>query len=368
MKKYRTLINVLTFLVASTLLIYFGGRNLVFQQEPGRTLHAVFTDASGLANRNDVTMRGVPVGVVDNVALTDDQVRVDMVLDPGIRVPEGTTAEIVRRSPIGELTIELQPGQGAPLDDGGTIDVADTRPPPDVSTTIKVLADVLHEVPSADLTTVVHELATAVNGRSNDIARFSEDAADLPERLLLVRKQLQNLITTSPKLTGVLAENADVLADDITQTAGLADILRDRRFDLLELYRNGARFARVASDIIGDDKANIVCLIRDSGYFNGKLAEKRDDLVAVLTQNHWFFDGVDDDVRRDTKTPGRGTWFRVQLLPHTEPQGRSYVPKRPTPDVWAGDSCRSNFGPGVGAPTQTPAPVIAPESKLHAGN
>jgi phospholipid/cholesterol/gamma-HCH transport system substrate-binding protein len=366
MGKYRTAINVLTFLLASTCLVYFGGRSLVFQQQEGRTLHAVFTDASGLGSRNDVTMRGVPVGSVDDVVLTEEQVRVDMILDPGVRVPEGSKAEIVRRSPIGELTIEIEPGQGAPLADDATIDVDATRPPPDVSTTIKVLADVLHEVPSADLTTVVHELATAVNGRASDIAGFSEDAADLPERLLQVQTELRNLIETSPKLTGVLADNAEVLGDDLAQTAGLADILRDRRFDLLELYRNGARFSEVAQEIISGDKANLACLIRDSGYVNGEIVEKKADLVAVLEENHWFFDGVDDDVRADPD-PDRGTWFRVQLLPHTEPQGRSYNPNRPTPEVLAANGCRSIYGAGVGPGVQTPAPILAPGSKLHEG-
>jgi virulence factor Mce-like protein len=367
MTRNRTAINVITFLVAAVCLIYFGGRNLVFQQEPGRMLHAIFTDASGLLPRNDVTMRGVPVGVVDDVVLTDQQVRVDMSLDPGIRVPTGTKAEIVRRSPIGELTIELSPGQGAPLDDGATIDVADTRPPPDVSTTIQVLAQVLHDVPSADLHTVVHELSTAVNGRASDISRFSEDAANLPERLLQVKQELRNLIVTSPKLTGVLADNASVLANDITQTAGLADILRDRRFDLLELYRNGARFTTVADKIIGGNKANIACLLKDSGKFNGEVVRRRGDLVQVLEQNHWFFDGVDQDVQADPD-PSRGSWFRVQLLPHTEPQGRSYQPHRPTPDVWGGNRCTSIYGPGVGPATQKRHLILAPGSTLHKGH
>jgi phospholipid/cholesterol/gamma-HCH transport system substrate-binding protein len=366
LSKYRTAINVITFLLASAALIYFGGKNLVFQQEAGRELNAIFTDASGLLPRNDVTMRGIPVGSVDDVVLTEEKVRVDMILDPGVRVPEGTKAEIVRRSPIGELTIELAPGQGAPLDDGATIEADATRPPPDVSTTIKILADVLHEVPSADLTTVVSELATAVNGRSEDIARFSEDAADLPERLLQVQSELRNLIVTSPKLTGVLADNAAVLGDDIAQTAGLLDILRDRRFDLLELSRNGARFTEVAQDIISTDKANIACLIRDSGQVNGAIAAKKADLIAVLEENHWFFEGVDEDVRADTD-PDRGTWFRVQLLPHTEPQGRSYTPNRPTPAVYAANGCRSIYGAGVGPATQQPEPILAPGSKLHPG-
>lgn len=366
MKKSRTFLNVTTFLIASVLLVYFGGKNLVFQQEPGNSLHAVFTDTSGLQPRNDVTMRGVPSGTVQDVVLTQRQVRVDMILDPGVKVPEGTKAEIVRRSPIGELTIELIPGEGPPLPNGATIDVASTRPPPDVSRTIEVLADVLHEVPSQDLTTVVHELSVAVNGRSGDLAQLSEDAADLPERLLLVQDELDNLIRTGPKVTGVFADNAEVLADDITQTAGLADILRDRRFDLLELYKNGARFSEVAYDILHSDKANISCLIRDIGRVNAALVARRNELVEVLEKNHYFFDAVETDVQNDPR-PERGSWFRVQLLPHTEPQGRSYEPNRPTPDVWAGNRCMSRYGPGVGPGTQPRPPVLAPGSKLIKG-
>ncbi len=37
----------MTFLAAAAALIYFGGKNLVFQQAPGNELHAIFTDASG---------------------------------------------------------------------------------------------------------------------------------------------------------------------------------------------------------------------------------------------------------------------------------------------------------------------------------
>ncbi len=136
-------------------------------------------------------MRGIPVGTVDDVVLTPQQVRVTWSSTPESRYqPE--RRQIVRRSPIGELTIELLPGEGAAAqrrNDRRCLHPA----PSDVSKTIEVLADVLHEVPSEDLTTVVHELSEAVDGRSEDIARFSEDAADLPERILEVQEEPRNL-------------------------------------------------------------------------------------------------------------------------------------------------------------------------------
>ena len=360
MKKYRTLINVLTFVALSAALVFYGADKLLFQQKGGPTLSAEFTDASGLLPRNDVTLRGVVVGTVDDVNLTEEGVRVNMVLNPGTEVPEGSKALIVRRSPIGELTIELDPGEGPPMENGAVIPVADTVPPPDVSTTIEAMADVLHAVPSEDLTTVVNELALAVNGRAEDLARFSEASAVLPERLLEIRQELISLIENGPKVTSVFADNADVLADDITQTAGLAEILKERRFDLVELYENGGDFSKIAGDFISDEKANLSCLIRDAGTLNSELIEHLDDLAATLETNHFFFDAAEQAVQKDNVG---GTWFRVQLLPHTEPQGRMYAPQRGTPDVFPGRGCTSRYGDGVGPATEGNA-VLAPGSDI----
>lgn len=357
----RTLINVVTFVVASIALAYYGATNLLIQQADGMALSAEFTDASGVSERNDVTMRGVVVGSVTGVELTDTGVLVSMRLEPGEDVPQGTEAQIVRRSPIGELTIELTPGDGPDLASGDTLPLADTDPPPDVSTTIEALADVLHAVPGDDLNTVVSELATAVRGRSEDLARFTDASAALPERLLEIEAELESLITTGPKLTGVFAENAEVFADDLRQTAILADILRDRRFDLVDLYKDGARFSAVTNDLLVAQKANLACFIRDAGTFNLALAARRGDLEATLQTNHFFFDAVEQAVQKD---PSGGTWFRVQLLPHTEPQGELYERRRATPDVFPGRGCRSMYGPGVAASTDGGS-VLAPRSTVR---
>lgn len=363
MSRTRTLINNVAFLVLSGLLVYLGATNLVFYEAQGSTLKAVFEDASGLLPRNDVTMRGVPVGSVKDVQLNEDgYALVTMGLEPGTEVPDGTSAEVVRRSPIGELTIELVPGDGEPLEDGATIAVSDTVPPPDVSKTIEVFADLLHEVPSEELDVLVSEVAAAVRGRSGDLARLSDAGAELPERLLEIETALESLIRNSPELTGVFADNAEVLADDITQTALLADILRDRRFDLVDLYRNGADFASVMGEILREDKPNLACLIKDFGDINYVLAKRHnlENLAATLDKNHFFFEGANLAVRKDQNA---WTWFRVQLLPHTEPSGRQYEPNREPPDVFTAADCVSRYGPGVKIKDERIN--LAPDSKLH---
>jgi ABC-type transporter Mla subunit MlaD len=136
-------------------------------------------------------------------------VRVTVELEPGVTVPGGTTALITRRRPIGDLTLELVSGTGAPLPDGATIGAADTSPPPEAERTIEVLADLLHAVPSRDLQTVLAELSTALRGRGRDLAALSESTSALPERILEVQRELESLITTGPEVTGVFAANAD---------------------------------------------------------------------------------------------------------------------------------------------------------------
>jgi len=363
----RVVINLVAFLALTALLVWYGVSQLLVEPGGGKSIHVEFSDASGLGPRNDVTMRGVPVGSVRTVTLKPDGVA-DVVigLQPGIEIPSGSEAEITRRSPIGDLTLDLHPGSGADMADGATIPMSATTTPPDPERTIAELAKVLGAVPSSDLSTLIRELAVAVDGRGQDLATLSRVSGELPARILEVRRQLDHLIRTGPSVTHVFADNAQALKDDISQTAVLADILRDRRHDLVSLSENGASFATLYNELLTSEKANIACLINSFGTVNAVMAEPDNlqSLKNVLDLNHYFFDAVWQAVR-----VGKDglAWFRVQLLPHQEPPGREYSGRRPAPDVYGADGCRSIYGKGVGRATQ-PGPVwLARGSQLHMG-
>jgi phospholipid/cholesterol/gamma-HCH transport system substrate-binding protein len=369
MNRRRTLINMVAFLVVSGLLLYLGTTQFLFPPAEGRRLTMTVSDAAGLLPRNDVTVRGVPAGAVKEVHLNGDgTAEVALQLNPGVEVTQGTIAEITRRSPIGDITVNLVPGDGPPFPNGGHIPMEDTVIPPDPVETIAVLTNMLSALTPEDVETLVTELSTALRGRGGDLASLSESGANLPERILEVRVQLESLMTRGPDLLDVLVENRRVLADDLTQTALLADILRDRRFDLVELMRNGADFAEVLGALLADDKANLSCLVNDFADINDVLAdaENLQNLREVLDLNHFFFGAVDQIVQ---PSPSDDLdWFRVHFLEPQEAHANRYAQRRPPNDVYGGNSCRSRFGPGVGPGHQPHDPYIAPGSRFHPGS
>jgi phospholipid/cholesterol/gamma-HCH transport system substrate-binding protein len=358
----RTLLNVVTFLVISGFLIYFGTTRFLFPADGGRTVRIETVNAAGLLPRADVTVRGVPSGSVRDVVLTERGTAiVTVTLDPAVTIPRGTEADITRRSPIGDITVDLVPGEGPPMANGGMIPINDVTTPPDPIETIRSLSEFLGAVTPEDLDTVVTELATGLRGRGRDLATLAEAGADLSERILLVQAELESMIERGPKVLDVLARNAPVVADDIVQTALLADILRDRRFDLVELMENGADFAEVFGEILATEKPNISCLVRDFGHVNATLArgENLENLKSSLDLNHFFFGAVEQSVLRGKDGYD---WFRVHFLTPQQPPGRSY--RRPAPDVFLASGCTSRYGPGVSMRIDH-APYVAPQSELH---
>lgn len=362
----RLAINIGVFLLISGLLVYFGVTRYLIPAREGTRIVLNVSDAAGLQPRSDVTVLGVPSGAVETVDLTrEGMVDVVLVLKPGVQVGEGATADITRRSPIGDLTVRLTPGDGPPMADGAVIPDERVVRPPDPERTIEVLAQVLAAVPPDDLRIVLAEAATALRGRGEDLGRLSVAGADLAERILEVQTELESLLTTGPVVLETLASEAPTLGDDITQTAILADILRDRRFELVELSANGASFAEVFGDLLAEQKPNLSCLLRDFATINGSIAEPENlrNLIAVLELNHFFFDGVNQTV---LPSKDGWNWFRVHLLPPSS-EGKPNQPPRKRPDVFAADGCNSRYGPGVGPGHQRHDPYLAPGSKLRRG-
>ncbi|HEX8099998.1 MAG TPA: MCE family protein, partial [Actinomycetota bacterium] len=107
----RTTINLIVFFAAAALLITLAATQLVLPKTGGRLVRLEFVDAGGIQPRNDVTINGVPSGAIKDVVLQPSgMVLVTAILEPGHVLTEGTRAEINRRSPIGDLTLELHPG------------------------------------------------------------------------------------------------------------------------------------------------------------------------------------------------------------------------------------------------------------------
>jgi len=189
----------------------------------GPTVVADLATSGGVFVGSEVTYRGVRVGRVSELSLTEDGVRVHARLDRGTEVPKDTRAVVENRSAVGEQYLDLQPrASGGPfLADGDVIARDDTQTPLPVE---KLLLDVdttVRSVPKEALVTTVDELGTAFSGSGPDIARLI-DSGDL-----LTRAAIEALPDTVALLRSgktVLDTQRDTASQITTFSADLARI------------------------------------------------------------------------------------------------------------------------------------------------
>jgi phospholipid/cholesterol/gamma-HCH transport system substrate-binding protein len=77
----------------------------------GFTLYATFDQIGGLTPRAPVVISGVEVGQVSSIRLDDDlRARVELDLDPSVKLPIDTWASIMTQGVLGNQFVALEPG------------------------------------------------------------------------------------------------------------------------------------------------------------------------------------------------------------------------------------------------------------------
>jgi len=158
-------------------------------------LVAQFEKAGGVAEGTPVTVRGISVGTVADVALSEGEgVKVRMQIDGDVQLPEGTTASVSGVSALDDVRISLDRGTGGvPLSAGSEIPTRETG----VLETLRGQA-----VP---LTRKVDSLLTEATGT------FSEAGRVLGRSEPEVERTLRNLESASSSIDGLLRRERDRL-------------------------------------------------------------------------------------------------------------------------------------------------------------
>lgn len=386
MSTSRTVINLVVLGLVALLLAAYAFVNWVGAGilRPTYELTVAMPDAGGIAADQAVTVRGVQVGQVRELTLTEEGVDITLTIEAAKHVPERTVVQVLRRSPIGEQSIEFIPvSAGWEPDEEDRSRVVPARVPVDsdwaaapenariepivvvLPSSVPALLDrgreLLAAVDGEDLSTLVVELAEAFGGRTELIQRLNRDAADLGATLVDGIPEFERLIDSSGPVLESLREHRDALASSFTSAADLSERLADNRPTLERLTDEGRRALLQADALVRNERDDLSCLVHDLETLSEVFAQ--DDRRALLAQlldlNTFFYRGFDAGTQWDPFRPGI-IWARVNILMFEESGGRPYVPPRETPATRPGAACISAFGVGVNAVRQhDPPPVPA---------
>lgn len=274
--------------------------------DPSYPVTMQLADSGGIFSGANVTYRGVDVGRVGQLSLTEDGVSVELLIDKGTPpIPADLTAVVANLSAIGEQYVDLRPNSntGPMLTAGSVIPEQATRTPVPIEDVLLNLDQFVRSVPLDSLRTTVEELGNAFNGTGPELEAlldssrtFTEDAIDaLPQTLTLIRDGRTVLDT----------QNEPAQASAITSFSRdlrlLAGQLKESDPDLRRLIEATPRFSE-----------QITRLLHESGPGLGELFA---DLLTVARISESRVDGLEQILvtyplvssGAYTTTPGDGT-------------------------------------------------------------
>jgi phospholipid/cholesterol/gamma-HCH transport system substrate-binding protein len=264
----RVRVQVLVFVVVALSIVAYVGANYAglgrLLGGGGYLVRLQLAEGGGIFTNGEVTYRGVAVGRVGQLRLTDDGMEADLLIDADAPpIPASARAVVANRSAIGEQYVDLQPRSedGPYLADGAVIRRESTTLPLPVATVLGNLSAFNESVPTDALRTVVDEiyLATRDAGPSLQVlldssVAFTETAAThLPQTATLIDDGATVLRTQldSSRAWRSFSENAKLFAGELARADG----------DLRELIGSAPQAATQLSALLRDTDPGLAILL-----------------------------------------------------------------------------------------------------------
>ena len=283
------------------------------------TVVAHFEDSGGIFAGGEVTYRGVRVGQVEKLELTDSGVDVYLDIDNDYdQIPTDTMAIVGNRSAVGEQYVELQPQtDGKPyLSDEAEIPVENTELPIQTDTLLTNISNTVESVDRDDLRTTVNELGQGFAGTGENLQTII-DAGDS-----FIRTADENFDVT----TALIEDGNTVLRGQIASESALrtfasqlslfSGTLADADPDLRRVIDSGSFAANQLRTFLEANRVDLSELIRNLVTTGNVIVKRLDGIQQLLVIYPYVVEGGFTVV---SKSPERA--LRRPLRPDHHDQG-----------------------------------------------
>jgi virulence factor Mce-like protein len=248
-------------LILGTTYLVFG----VFQADPMATKMTVRVNLSlsgGLLPKQDVTLRGVPVGKVEAVELSDDGVVAVAEIDSDVRIPSGGEVRVAGLSPAGEQYLDFRPtnDDGPYLTNGSVVEADQTTTPVPMADLLGDLDGMLAQIEPDKVETIITELGVGPDGPEK-LESIITGGTFLISTLDSVLPQTVSLLNNSQVVLGTLKEMSPGLQDTSQNLAGTLDGIASMDKGFRTFIDQTPATLRAADSIIADNSPTMVQLL-----------------------------------------------------------------------------------------------------------
>lgn len=252
--------------------------------------------AGGLYRFANVTYRGVTVGKVTDVDLTDTGARATMSLESDPLIPADLEVAVRSMSAVGEQYVDLLPRstERGYLLDGSVIAMADTGIPQPVGAMLDRVSALVGSIPKDTLSDLLDEAFTGLNGAGDDLETIVDAASTLSRDFNGVSDQTRALIDDSgPLLDG------QVLSADATRTwarslAGITGVVADNDPAVRNILTSGPGLVSDVTGLLDQVKPTLPILLANLatlGQIGVTYRPGIEQLLVLLPPSAAFYQG-----------------------------------------------------------------------------
>lgn len=219
--------------------------------------------SGGLYRFSNVTYRGVQVGKVTGVTLTENGAEATLSLDTSPQIPADLQAEVRSVSAVGEQYVDLRPrtDSGPYLEDGARIPVSETTIPQQVGPMLDQLSALVDSLPKDRIPDLLDETFKAFNGAGPDFGSLLDSASTLSEDVNGVSDQMRGLIDDSGPLLDSQVETTDAIRTWARSLNGVTAQVVQNDPEVRAILQRGPGFAQEVSSLLDQVKPTLPILL-----------------------------------------------------------------------------------------------------------
>lgn len=268
MLRRRTVVQLIVFVVIAVLGVgytwwrYAGGSDAL-----GRTTYPVqlrLSDGGGIFPNAEVAYRGVQVGRVGAMRLTDHGLAADLNIENSApKIPVDTEAVVADLSAVGEQYVDLRPrSSGGPtLDslpaDKRVIPEQHTRIPTPVQNLVNNLDSLSRSVPTGSLRTVVDELDRGFSNTADDLQQLLDTAGSFTKAASANLPQTEQLLSAGRTVLDTQNDESGAVKSFSGDLQQLAAQLKNSDADIRQLITATPQAAQQVNTVLQESGPNL---------------------------------------------------------------------------------------------------------------
>ena len=269
------------------------------------TYYAQFSDTGGLNNGDKVRIAGVDVGNVRSMEIEGDKVVIGFSLD-GTQIGTESRAAIRTDTILGRRNIEIEARGSDALRANAVLPLGQTTTPYQIydaffdvtkaasewdTQTVKRSLNVLSET----IDQTYPHLSAALDG----VARFSDTLGKRDD-------QIKDLLVNANKIAGILGNRSEQINKLLVNAQGLLAAINERNYAVSMLLERVGQFSAQVEGFI-DDNPNLNHVLEQLRTVSDVLKERRFDLMDTLSTVANFVASLGEAV-------ASGPYFKVMLV------------------------------------------------------